>query len=450
MTSHDVVAVVRRATGAKRAGHGGTLDPFATGLLVVLLGRATRLIPLMQGEPKVYDATIRLGEETDTDDSTGVVVRRADAARRIRHLARRRTAHRRHRATAAGVFGEERGRRARVRGGTARRSARALSGERRRSRVARWRSRRERPARAHHVRRRHLRSRARARPRSRDRKRGAPHGAAPLAERGILGRRRVDARRFRRWRGRGSAAARRGIAPAGPAFDRSRAGSRLARQSRARSNRRSVWSRCSTTRAPSSPSRNVTTTSFDPRRCSPMPGESARVVSAGEETAGFPQLLEGAVVTVGTFDGVHLGHRDILRRLHEHAAESSCPALLVTFRPHPLEVVNPSAAPMLLTPGIEQFDALGRQRTAPRRGAAVHAVARRLLGRVVRARPARAPVSGAPPRDRLRPRARQGAERRRPLPVTDRTRDRVRRRRRGPDARFARRADLVERGSHAR
>jgi tRNA pseudouridine55 synthase len=78
MTSHDVVAVVRRATGAKRAGHGGTLDPFATGLLVVLLGRATRLIPLMQSEPKVYDATIRLGEETDTDDSSGVVVRRAD------------------------------------------------------------------------------------------------------------------------------------------------------------------------------------------------------------------------------------------------------------------------------------------------------------------------------------------------------------------------------------
>jgi tRNA pseudouridine55 synthase len=79
MTSHDVVAVVRRATGAKRAGHAGTLDPFATGLLVVLLGRATRLIPHMQGEPKVYDATIRLGEETDTDDSTGIVVRRADA-----------------------------------------------------------------------------------------------------------------------------------------------------------------------------------------------------------------------------------------------------------------------------------------------------------------------------------------------------------------------------------
>lgn len=78
MTSHDVVAVVRRATGARRAGHAGTLDPFATGLLVVLLGRATRLIPYIDGEPKVYDATIRLGEETDTDDATGVVIRRAE------------------------------------------------------------------------------------------------------------------------------------------------------------------------------------------------------------------------------------------------------------------------------------------------------------------------------------------------------------------------------------
>lgn len=73
---------------------------------------------------------------------------------------------------------------------------------------------------------------------------------------------------------------------------------------------------------------------------------------------GLPQLAHGCVATVGTFDGVHLGHRDIVRRLHERSAAAGLPALLVTFRPHPLDVVNPSAAPMLLTPGDEQLDAL--------------------------------------------------------------------------------------------
>lgn len=76
------------------------------------------------------------------------------------------------------------------------------------------------------------------------------------------------------------------------------------------------------------------------------------------ETLGFPQLAGGCVATVGTFDGVHLGHRDILRRVAECAQAAGLPGLLVTFRPHPLEVVNPSAAPMLLTPESEQFDAL--------------------------------------------------------------------------------------------
>ena len=75
MTSHDVVAIVRRATQSRRVGHTGTLDPFATGLLVVLVGRGTRLIPYIDGEPKVYEAVIRFGAETDTDDGTGVVTR---------------------------------------------------------------------------------------------------------------------------------------------------------------------------------------------------------------------------------------------------------------------------------------------------------------------------------------------------------------------------------------
>ena len=77
LTSHDVVAIVRRASGSKRVGHTGTLDPFATGLLVVLVGRGTRLIPYIEGEPKVYEAVIRFGAETDTDDATGQITSEA-------------------------------------------------------------------------------------------------------------------------------------------------------------------------------------------------------------------------------------------------------------------------------------------------------------------------------------------------------------------------------------
>jgi tRNA pseudouridine55 synthase len=71
VTSQDAVTAVRRALGAERAGHTGTLDPFATGLLIVLLGRATRLARYAPAEPKVYDADILFGTETDTDDATG-------------------------------------------------------------------------------------------------------------------------------------------------------------------------------------------------------------------------------------------------------------------------------------------------------------------------------------------------------------------------------------------
>ena len=78
MTSHDVVLAARRAFGESRIGHAGTLDPFATGLLVLLLGRATRLLPHLDGTPKVYETTIRLGRETETDDLHGAVVRSAE------------------------------------------------------------------------------------------------------------------------------------------------------------------------------------------------------------------------------------------------------------------------------------------------------------------------------------------------------------------------------------
>lgn len=76
-TSHDVVAVARRALRTRQVGHAGTLDPMATGVLVVMVGAATRLARFFSDEPKAYDATLRLGLETDSGDRTGAVVARA-------------------------------------------------------------------------------------------------------------------------------------------------------------------------------------------------------------------------------------------------------------------------------------------------------------------------------------------------------------------------------------
>ena len=71
LTSHDVVARVRRIVGERRVGHTGTLDPFATGVLIVLVGRATRLAQFLSGAIKEYEAAIRVGFATDTGDVTG-------------------------------------------------------------------------------------------------------------------------------------------------------------------------------------------------------------------------------------------------------------------------------------------------------------------------------------------------------------------------------------------
>lgn len=79
MTSHDVVARLRRMAGVRRVGHGGTLDPMATGVLVVGVGRATRLLAYVTGTDKSYLATIRLGESTLTDDAEGEVTGGAPA-----------------------------------------------------------------------------------------------------------------------------------------------------------------------------------------------------------------------------------------------------------------------------------------------------------------------------------------------------------------------------------
>ena len=72
----------------------------------------------------------------------------------------------------------------------------------------------------------------------------------------------------------------------------------------------------------------------------------------------LPPNVERTAVTVGTFDGVHLGHFDVLQRLVARARAHQMASVLVTFAPHPNEVVRPSAVPMLLTPGMEKFEAL--------------------------------------------------------------------------------------------
>lgn len=81
MTSHDVVARVRRLARTRRVGHGGTLDPMATGVLVVGVGRATRLLTYVIGAGKSYTATIRLGQATVTDDAEGDVIASTPAGR---------------------------------------------------------------------------------------------------------------------------------------------------------------------------------------------------------------------------------------------------------------------------------------------------------------------------------------------------------------------------------
>lgn len=78
-TSRDVVNIVQRLVRPGKAGHAGTLDPLATGVLLVCVGPATRLVSILQQAPKTYHAGIRLGQRSDTDDSTGEIVREPQA-----------------------------------------------------------------------------------------------------------------------------------------------------------------------------------------------------------------------------------------------------------------------------------------------------------------------------------------------------------------------------------
>ncbi|MDD5350749.1 MAG: tRNA pseudouridine(55) synthase TruB [Chthoniobacteraceae bacterium] len=74
MTSHDVVAIVRRALDTKKVGHCGTLDPLATGLLIVVIGRGTKIQDLLMSEDKEYAGTLKLGEVTSSQDADGDIL----------------------------------------------------------------------------------------------------------------------------------------------------------------------------------------------------------------------------------------------------------------------------------------------------------------------------------------------------------------------------------------
>jgi riboflavin kinase/FMN adenylyltransferase len=76
------------------------------------------------------------------------------------------------------------------------------------------------------------------------------------------------------------------------------------------------------------------------------------------DESGLPAYVKGSVVTVGTFDGFHRGHRDVVERLVARSLALKIPSVLVTFEPHPLEIVNPSAAPLLLTTHYEKLEVL--------------------------------------------------------------------------------------------
>src|SRR5438105_10469513 len=80
ITSFDAVREVRRIFGERRAGHAGTLDPSATGLLPICVGRATRLVDYFHAQPKTYHCVVRLGERSDTLDTEGTITAGGDAS----------------------------------------------------------------------------------------------------------------------------------------------------------------------------------------------------------------------------------------------------------------------------------------------------------------------------------------------------------------------------------
>ena len=142
-------------------------------------------------------------------------------------------------------------------------------------------------------------------------------------------------------------------------------------------------------------------------------GAGDRVIEPRGPAAPLPRSPNGTVVTVGSFDGVHLGHQAVLQEIAERAEAAGRASVLVTFEPHPLEVVNPQAAPPLLTTGPERREILAQTPLDYVLLPAVRPAARRAHARGVRARRAAGALRDAGAGDRARPRLRPRPERRR-------------------------------------
>jgi tRNA pseudouridine55 synthase len=393
MTSHDVVARVRRLAGQRRVGHGGTLDPPATGVLILALGRATRLLPFLPTEPKRYLAEVSFGAETDTLDASGTVTATADAAGVDEDRVR---------AALAGFLGPScRSRR------WCRRSRSAGSGSTRRRGAGEEVDRAPRPIVVHEL--ELLDFTAGERPRATlevscsggtyVRSLAADLGRALGSLAHLASLRRTAVGRFterdahtlaeleelaagesRLTEGAGRGRARpgggdglhadqgvgrreaaalangRALEPTGRPGPVAAVGpdGRLVavvedRDGRARP--RWCWHDRARRAGPAPGLR-----SREPRRREPRPGPRVRRLDG---LAALPAGLDGSVVTVGMFDGVHRGHRALLDRVAAEAADRGVPAAAVTFDRHPLAVLRPGSEPPLLTILDRKVELLG-------------------------------------------------------------------------------------------
>ncbi len=354
LTSHDVVARVRRLAGTRKVGHAGTLDPMATGVLVLGLNRATRLLGHLMLTEKKYDATIRLGASTTTDDAEGEVVATAPTD----HLTEEDVL-----AGLAQFVGDIEqvpssvsaikvdGKRAYdlVRAGE-QVELDAATGQRRLDRGC---TRSWAPDVRVSV---QCSSGTYIRAIARDLgERLGTGGHLTALRRTAVGAFDLDVRAHPRAtssRRSRSCRSRRRPGPASPAATSTRSSpptSGSAASWRSTSDATARW-RCSRPTGSSSRSTRATARPPGRSRSSPRTAASSLLrVRIWRSLDDVPADLGRTVVVIGNFDGVHLGHRHVVSRARELADRDGLRLVAVTFDPHPMAVLRPEHAPLTLT-----------------------------------------------------------------------------------------------------